>query len=162
MLFRSQESVLIDLVKQLTNAAPLILVHNVKADLAEIEKSNQLNANLYWCLCVNANQYITGETPCLDDFNTDMINVVIGTDSLASNHQLSVWEELKTLSRLNKNIPFERLIEWATWNGAKALGKQNDLGKIKPGYRPGLVGINNINYNTLSVGAESSCRRIIV
>jgi cytosine/adenosine deaminase-related metal-dependent hydrolase len=156
----TQETVLIDVVKELTNAAPLILVHNVKTDLAEIEKSNQLNANLYWCLCVQANEYITGQAPDLKIFNSDSLNVVVGTDSLASNTNLSVWEELKIISRLNNQIPFERLIKWATINGAKALQQNNKLGKIKPGYAPGLVQISNINFENPVITFDSFTRRI--
>ena len=156
----TQETVLIDVVKELTNAAPLILVHNVKTDLAEIEKSNQLNANLYWCLCVQANEYITGQAPDLKIFNSDSLNVVVGTDSLASNANLSIWEELKTLTRLNNKIPFERLIKWATINGAKALQQNNKLGKIKPGYAPGLVQISNINFENPVITFDSFTRRI--
>ncbi|MFN5346591.1 MAG: amidohydrolase family protein [Bacteroidota bacterium] len=157
----TQETVLIDVVKNLTNAAPLILVHNVKTDLAEIEKANQLNANLYWCLCVQANEYITGQTPDLKIFNNDSLNVVVGTDSLASNTNLSLLEELKLISRLNNQIPFERLIKWATINGAKALSKENKIGKIKSGYKPGLTQILNINPSSPSITAESFSRRLL-
>jgi cytosine/adenosine deaminase-related metal-dependent hydrolase len=154
------ESVLIDFVNQLTNALPFILVHNVKTTPEEISEANRINKNLFWCLCVNANQYITGETPSLDDFNNDTINVVVGTDSLASNYQLSVWEELKTISKTNNQIPFERLIKWATINGARALQLENDFGKIKPGYSPGLVQVSNINFENPIVASNSTARKI--
>jgi cytosine/adenosine deaminase-related metal-dependent hydrolase len=156
----THESVLIDIVNQLTNALPFILVHNVKTTLEEIAEANRINKNLFWCLCVNANEYITGETPSLDDFNNDTINVVIGTDSLASNQQLSVWEELKTIARLNNKIPFERLIKWATLNGANALSLGNKLGKIKPGYAPGLVQVSNINFENPIVTSDTIARKI--
>lgn len=156
----SDESVLIDCVQQLNNASPFILVHNVKTTQAEIEIANRINHNLYWCLCVNANRYITGEFPNLKHYNNEEINVVIGTDSLASNNQLSILEELKSISVIEKNIPFERLIKWATWNGAKALGMENKLGKIKPGYNPGLVQLLNVNLNAPSITNNSYIRRV--
>ena len=151
---------MIDCVQQLNNASPFILVHNVKTTQAEIEIANRINHNLYWCLCVNANRYITGEFPDFKYFNNDEINVVIGTDSLASNHQLSVWEELKTISQLNNQIPFEQLIKWATNNGAHALSMQNKIGKIKPGYDPGLVQVLNVNVNAPSITNDSYTRRV--
>ncbi|MEN9331057.1 MAG: hypothetical protein RLZZ94_147 [Bacteroidota bacterium] len=154
------ESILLDFVNQFTNAAPLILVHNVKTTPEEIAKANRINDNLYWCLCVNANEYITGETPDLINYNNDSLNVVIGTDSLASNKQLSVWEELKTINKLNNQIPFERFIKWATINGARALQLDNKLGKIKPGYAPGLIQISNINFENPVIAFDSFTRRI--
>jgi len=156
----SDESVLIDCVQQLNNASPFILVHNVKTTQAEIEIANQMNANLYWCLCVHANKYITNESPDLTYYTNDSLNVVIGTDSLASNHQLSVWEELKTISQLKNQIPFEQLIKWATINGAHALSMQNKIVKIKPGYAPGLVQVLNVNVNAPSITNDSYTRRV--
>jgi len=156
----TRDSILMDIVKEVNHAAPFILVHNVKANKEEVEEANRINKNLFWCLCVNANEYITGETPSLDDFNNDTINVVIGTDSLASNQQLSVWEELKTIARLNTKIPFERLIKWATLNGANALSLGNKLGKIKPGYAPGLVQVSNINFENPIVTSDTIARKI--
>jgi len=156
----TRESVLIDIVNQLTNALPFILVHNVKTTPEEIAEANRINNNLFWCLCVNANEYITGETPELTIYNNDSLNVVVGTDSLASNKQLSVWEELKTIHKLNNQIPFERFIKWATINGARALQLDNKLGKIKPGYAPGLVQVSNIDFEN-PVITEDSFTRII-
>jgi len=156
----TRDSILMDIVNEINHAAPFILVHNVKANKEEVEEANRINRNLFWCLCVNANEYITGETPRLDDFNNDAINVVVGTDSLASNQQLSVWEELKTLARLNNKIPFERLIKWATVNGANALSLGNKLGKIKPGYNPGLVQVLNLNFENPIITSDSIARKI--
>ena len=156
----TRESILIDIVNQLTNALPFILVHNVKTTLEEIAEANRINKNLFWCLCVNANEYITGKTPDLAIYNNDSLNVVVGTDSLASNKQLSVWEELKTICKLNNQIPFERLIKWATINGARALQLDNTIGKIKPGYAPGLVQVSNIDFEN-PVITDDSFTRII-
>jgi cytosine/adenosine deaminase-related metal-dependent hydrolase len=156
----THESVLIDIVNQLTNALPFMLVHNVKTTLEEIAEANRINKNLFWCLCVNANEYITGETPELSIYNNDSLNVVVGTDSLASNKQLSVWEELKTISKLNNQIPFERLVKWATINGARAFQLDNSIGKIKPGYAPGLVQVSNINFENPIITSDSITRKI--
>jgi cytosine/adenosine deaminase-related metal-dependent hydrolase len=74
------------------------------------------------------------------------VNVTIGTDSLTSNWQLSVLEELKTIAHFQSYVPFEELLRWATLNGAKALGFDDDLGSLEVGKTPGL--------NVLNVGKE--------
>lgn len=69
--------------------------------------------------------------------------MVLGTDSLASNHQLNIWEEIKTIRQQFPAIPLEILLQWATSNGAIALQMDHSLGSIKKGKKPGLVLIEN-------------------
>ena len=147
-------------LKQLNNCNPLQLVHNTFTSAEEIEASNSLYENLYWCLCVNANLYITGNLPNLSYFKTLQNNVTIGTDSLASNHQLSILEELKTIHQHEPTIPLEQLIKWATINGANFLNMSEKFGKIKPGTNPGLILLEGINENNLLLTATASCKRI--
>jgi cytosine/adenosine deaminase-related metal-dependent hydrolase len=47
--------------------------------------------------------------------------VVIGTDSRASNPDLSVWRELQFLARLNNTLPWSQLLCLATTNAARIL-----------------------------------------
>lgn len=147
-------------LQQLINCKPLQLVHNTFTSADEIEAANSLYQNLYWCLCVNANLYITGNLPNLSYFKNLQDNVAIGTDSLASNHQLSILEELKTIHQHEPSIPLEQLIKWATINGANFLKLNEKFGKIKPGTNPGLVLIEGINVNNLLLTATASCKRI--
>lgn len=145
----------------LANCSPLLMVHNTLTTAAQIDIATALHTNLHWCLCPNANQYIMGRLPHLCIYNNDTLRVTIGTDSLASNHQLSVLNELKTIAATNCNVPFERLIKWATINGAQFLGIDKKYGKIKPGMSPGLVHICNINVESLKLNAESKSIRLI-
>ncbi|WP_431217895.1 amidohydrolase family protein [Puia sp. P3] len=69
--------------------------------------------------------------------------IVLGTDSLASNHQLSVLEEIKTLRRAFPRIGMPEMLRWATYNGAKALQLDSVLGSFEKGKQPGVVLIGN-------------------
>ncbi len=117
----------------------LILVHNLFTSREDIAYCNSLNRDgkIFWCLCPNANLYINGELPDLKLF-TDA-SVVLGTDSLASNRQLSVLEEMRVLLDRFPLIGIEKLLGWATINGAKALQLDNILGSFEKGKKPGLV-----------------------
>jgi cytosine/adenosine deaminase-related metal-dependent hydrolase len=86
-------------------------------------------------------------------------NMVLGTDSLASNHQLSVLEEMKTLQQYFPHLSTATLLQWATINGARALQMENELGSFEQGKKPGIVLIENTGYNNLSTA--SVCQRII-
>jgi cytosine/adenosine deaminase-related metal-dependent hydrolase len=68
--------------------------------------------------------------------------MTIGTDSIMSNWQLSIWEEIKTIKKFQSYVPLKNLIEWATINGAKALGFDKELGSIEKGKSPGLVHVD--------------------
>ena len=65
--------------------------------------------------------------------------VVLGTDSLASNHQLSILEEIKTIRKNFPAIATDQLLQWATINGAKALQMEKLLGSFEPGKQPGVL-----------------------
>jgi cytosine/adenosine deaminase-related metal-dependent hydrolase len=66
----------------------------------------------------------------------------LGTDSLASNHSLSLLDELKTLAAHFPAIPTEEMLTWATSKGAAALQLEDTLGKLTPGTRPGIIQID--------------------
>ena len=118
-------------------AQKTMLVHNTVSNRADIEFAKQNNPNLYWCLCPQANLYIENTLPDVDLLMEEDVKITLGTDSLASNHQLNILAEMLTLQQY-KNIGFEQLLHWATINGAEFLELDNQLGTIEIGKRPGL------------------------
>lgn len=121
---------------------PFIFVHNTYTKAADIEVAEALLPELYWCLCPNANLYIENRLPDIPMFIGHNANVCIGTDSLASNHQLSILSELVTINNAYPAIGWEILLQWATYNGACALQLQERIGSIEPGKQPGIVHIS--------------------
>jgi len=115
----------------------MLWVHNTFSTAKEISEVMNLIPNSYFCLCPNANLFIENKLPDFNLFNEYKNNVCLGTDSLASNHQLSILEEIKTIQK-NSSIDLNILLQWATLNGAKALGFDKFLGSIEKGKRPGL------------------------
>ena len=68
------------------------------------------------------------------------VNVSIGTDGASSNNDLDMWEEMRTASLLQKvstmdpcAIPAYTALQMATVNGAKAIGREGELGVIAAG-----------------------------
>ncbi len=133
--------------KKFSKASSVILVHNTFTKQEDVDYINQNKPShqiVSFCLCVNANLYIENTLPPMEMFLQNNCSIVVGTDSLASNHQLSILEELKTIAQNFTNIETETLLQWATINGAKALQMDNELGSVKKGKKPGLVLIENI------------------
>jgi len=114
-----------------------LLVHNTVSNKADIMFAKAHNPNLYWCLCPQANLYIENALPNVDLLINEKVKITLGTDSLASNHQLNILSEMITLQK-HKQVTFEKLLSWATINGAEFLALDKELGTIEPGKKPGL------------------------
>lgn len=115
-----------------------LFVHNTMTGPEDIRAAHAWSDKVYWATCANANLYIENRLPYYQHFLDAGARMTIGTDSLTSNWQLSVLEEMKTISRYQSYVPFEVLLRWATLNGAEALGFDAGLGSIEVGKTPGL------------------------
>lgn len=147
-------------LNELTRSGNLILVHNTFVEKELIEKLKE-RKNLYWCLCPNSNLYIEKAIPPAELLKSEGCDIVIGTDSLASNTQLSILSELITLQSNFPSLSITELILWATLNGAKALGKEDLFGKLEPGKKPGLVLIENADLVNMKLLKDSFVTRLI-
>ncbi|MDR0692683.1 MAG: amidohydrolase family protein [Prevotellaceae bacterium] len=145
----------------LRESTRLLLVHNTVTSEADYEAVQAATRNVSWVLCPNSNRYITGMLPPAGLFFSKGAQVAIGADSLASNTQLSVLEELKTLARHFPQIPLETLLQWATYGGAQALRKERELGLLEAGKQPGLVLIENLDLHRLKLTPDATARTII-
>ncbi len=123
-----------------------LFVHNTLTTAEDIRTAHEWSDKVYWATCANANLYIENRMPHYQTFMDNNARMTIGTDSLTSNWQLSVLEEMKTIARYQSYVPFETLLRWATLNGAEALGYEDELGSFDKGKRPGV--------NLLSMGPE--------
>ncbi len=121
----------------------VLLVHNVYTTEEDLAFIRQTGNQVFWCLCPNANQYISRSLPDMAMFIKNKAAVALGTDSLASNRQLSIWAEIQTLRKAHPSLPLELALQWATSNGAKALKIEDQYGSFEKGKRPGMVQVIN-------------------
>ena len=165
----SNKSSLQTYLPYLKNFQSLILVHNVCTNAGDIKFEQQTclpdrqatnsKQQTYYCLCPNANLYISNTLPDVNLFIQHQCNIVLGTDSLASNHQLSILEEIKTLQKIFPEIPLQTLLQWATINGARALQMDNKLGSFEKNKKPGVVLVDEISNSMVST--LSTAKRIL-
>jgi aminodeoxyfutalosine deaminase len=147
----------------------LILVHNVHTSSDDTRFIQQQAASskrpTFFCFCPNANLYISNTLPDMDLFlqpppgSLTADGLVLGTDSLASNHQLGIVEEMRTLQQHFPLLTTEILLQWATINGARALQMENELGSFEKGKTPGIVLITETPGKKLS--GASVAKRIL-
>lgn len=126
----------------------LILVHNVATTEDDLHFISQhQTSQLYFCLCPNANLYISNLLPPVDLFIKHDCKILLGTDSLVSNHQLSVLTEMNTLKKHFPHLSYGQMLVWATSNGAQALGIHDKFGSFEQGKQPGVVLIDPLFEN---------------
>jgi len=128
----------------LSPSHPFIFIHNTFTKRNDVEVAQSYLKNVFWCFCPNANMYIEHQLPDVEMFLQQHAAICIGTDSLASNHQLSVLAELQTLKKHFPFLDWERMLQWGTYNGAQALQMGDILGSIEPGKKPGIIQIKNL------------------
>jgi cytosine/adenosine deaminase-related metal-dependent hydrolase len=141
-------------------AARSILVHNSFTSKEDIHAVQKQMPNSFWCLCPNANQYIEKTMPPIELLRANGAEIVIGTDSYASNWSLNILDELKTIQKYNPSIPLSEMLGWATMNGARALQMEAGLGSFEKGKKPGVVLIEGIHSNG-QLDSTSNSKRII-
>lgn len=77
------------------------------------------------------------------------VRVGFGTDGVASNNNLDLFEEMNTaaiIHKLNSNDPTvldaRTVVEMATIGGARVLGMENEIGSLEPGKKADLIMMN--------------------
>lgn len=157
------KSSLTSVLKYLPAKNQLLLVHNTftkKNDLEELKKNRSLE-NTFFVLCPNSNLYIENQLPPLTLFQKEKLNICLGTDSLASNHQLSVLSEMITIQQNFDDVELIELIKWATINGAKALKIEKRYGSFEPGKNPGINLISGVDFKNMKLRENCKVKRLV-
>lgn len=109
-----------------------LAVHCVKVDDADIEILRRTGTNV--CLCPRSNEYIGEGRAPWEKFLAAGVNTCLGTDGLASNDDLNVWNELAWIKpRFAADLSLEHGLALLTRNPALALGVAQRLGSLEPG-----------------------------
>jgi cytosine/adenosine deaminase-related metal-dependent hydrolase len=128
--------------EMLKNVKQLLLVHNVHIAEQEIVNLKQWaekhSVNLSFVLCPRSNDNISGMLPPVDLLMKHNLNICLGTDSLLSAPNLSIFDEMKFMHQKFPYLRLQDLLKMVSFNAANALGWADDLGEIAVGKRPGL------------------------
>ncbi len=149
-------------MSKLSEQFQLLLVHNTMMKKQDIESAIQWNKNIYFVTCPNANLFIENRLPNYKEFINSNATLCIGTDSLSSNWTLCILEEIKTILKYQSFLSLEEVLQWATLNGAKALGMSDRFGTFKPGMKPGINLISNIkpHHHTITISESSRVTKL--
>lgn len=116
-------------------APHVICVHLTDAQPGELAVVAERGSPVVFC--PRSNLFIETKLPPLLAARAAGLRPALGTDSLASNTSLDVLAEARALADRFPSVPAAELVRMATWEGARALGR-DDVGRIARGARPGL------------------------
>ncbi|QDT53434.1 8-oxoguanine deaminase [Caulifigura coniformis] len=122
----------LDILKRLSVAPRVLVIHGNFLEEDELRfLGNQRHMSLVYCPRTHA--YFGHPTHPLRAAIDLGVNVALGTDSRASNPDLNLWEEAKQVASEFPMLPAAVVLQMATANGARALGRSATHGVIAPG-----------------------------
>ena len=138
----------------------ILLVHNVCLKQDDIDALKKVMKHPYFAICPLSNIFIHNALPPVDLMRRNGLAIALGTDSLSSNDDLDIVKELVCLHEAFLEVSMNEMLQWACLNGARFLKKDDVLGSMASGKRPGIVLVENIDADGF-VTSQSRSVRII-
>ena len=135
----------------------ILLVHECCMDQEGVDAVKAVMNHPFVAVCPLSNLFIHNALPPIDLMRRNGLKVCVGTDSLSSNDDLNIVDELYCLQRNFPEVPLGELLTWASRNGAEFLARP-EFGTLEPGKRPGLVLIDNLDADGRLTAASKSRR----
>jgi cytosine/adenosine deaminase-related metal-dependent hydrolase len=116
-----------------------LCVHAIHVSEAEIRLMARLDVKV--CLCPGSNRFLgVGRAPVRRYLEAGILPA-LGTDSLASNPEISLWREMRLLAEDHADIDPAVIFAMATRGGAAALGLAHSFGALAPGREKAFLAI---------------------
>jgi cytosine/adenosine deaminase-related metal-dependent hydrolase len=109
-----------------------------ESDFALLER---LNLKLRVVHCPRSHKYFNHNRFPFERLRALGVNVCLGTDSLASNKSLSLFDEMRAFQKEFPTVSAEEILQMVTVNAAMALRQEKVLGRIQPGFRADLIAV---------------------
>jgi cytosine/adenosine deaminase-related metal-dependent hydrolase len=124
----------LDYLRQLADArVRSLVIHGNYLDDEELALAARARETMSVVYCPRTHAYFGHARHPLPRLLAAGANVAIGTDSRASNPDLSVFEELRFVARQFPELPLAAVLELGTLRGAEALGLTDSVGSLSPG-----------------------------
>jgi len=108
-----------------------LAVHLLFIDKIDLQILADKKVNV--CLCPRSNIKLHGRLPDVHRLFDSGINLSLGTDSLASNSTLNMFDEMMFFAQSFPMIDPADIFAMGTINGALALGLEKEFGSLSPG-----------------------------
>ncbi len=138
----------------------ILLVHNVCLAQDDIDAAKKVMNNVYWAVCPLSNIFIHNALPPIPLMRRNGLAITLGTDSLSSNDDLDMVKEMYCIHASFPEVPMSEILTWASFNGAAFLSKEDALGSLSAGKKPGVVRISDIDGEGFVTSASRSVRLV--
>jgi cytosine/adenosine deaminase-related metal-dependent hydrolase len=119
-----------------------LLVHMNELDEADLEILDRDEwRSLSIVHCPKSNRFLHHRPFPMEALRERGFNLCLGTDSLASNDSLNLFSEMRMAARNHSFVSPKELVEMVTVKPAHAIGLEESLGQIKPGYLADAISI---------------------
>ena len=110
--------------------------------------------------CPNCHAYFERPPFAMERFREAGVNLCLGTDSLASNKALNLFEEMRTVRANFPQVPAEAVLDMVTRNAARAIGLPGEVGEITPGALADLIAVPYETAGSLAEAAIENRREV--
>jgi cytosine/adenosine deaminase-related metal-dependent hydrolase len=121
------------------NDKPWLIAHLNGLTDTDFDLLERSNSRFHIVHCPRSHEYFGHSPFAFDRLRSLGFNICLGTDSLASNQTLSLFDEMRAFQRTFPHVPPEEILQMATVNPARALRRENALGRIRSGSEADLV-----------------------
>jgi cytosine/adenosine deaminase-related metal-dependent hydrolase len=119
-----------------------LLVHMNELDEADLEVLERGEwRDLSIVHCPKSNRFLHHRPFPMQALRDRSFNICLGTDSLASNDSLNLFSEMRMASRNYSSLSAREWLEMITVKPARAIGLEQSLGRIAPGYLADAINI---------------------
>lgn len=132
-----------------------LCVHLVQVSDSDIELLSQRRPRI--CLCPRSNQKLRVGTPPVEKLFRKGLPIALGTDSLASNDDLSILKEMARIREIAPVVSPDEIIRMGTINGATALNMEKQLGSIEEGKEASLISLSVTSSSSGTLYDEIVC-----
>jgi len=91
--------------------------------------------------CPRSHNYFGHSPFAFDRLRSMGFNICLGTDSLASNDTLSLFDEMRAFQKNFPRVSPQEILRMATVDPARALQSEAALGQIRPGFAADLIAV---------------------
>ena len=120
---------------------PYLLVHLNDVGSNDFDLLKKLASSFSVVHCPRSHEYFQHSPFQFQKLDGAGLNICLGTDSLASNDDLSLFAEMRAFQKKFSDVPPAQILEMTTVNPARGLGQETVLGKIRDGFVADLIAL---------------------
>jgi cytosine/adenosine deaminase-related metal-dependent hydrolase len=118
-----------------------IIVHLNELAESDFELLERSDSKFHIVHCPRSHDYFGHSPFAFERLRALGFNICLGTDSLASNEDLSLFAEMRAVQKVFPTVSPEAILRMATANPATALHEENRLGRIRGGFKADLIAV---------------------